>query len=226
MEPIAVDFPLRGEWMAPTTPGYKVPSHGTDLLAQTYAYDFCQINWRYPKRMQCYRKSYISALLLGVRLKECLCWSQPVFAPFSGDIVESFNGIKERDPVHCIREQYEVFKNIILFKKNKISNLNILIGNHIVLRGIQCFALFAHLRTNSIKVKIGDKVKTGAKIAEVGHSGNSTMPHLHFQLMDGLSLKNAKGLPCCFRRYEVFEQGAWRNVTNGIPGRYEQIRVI
>jgi hypothetical protein len=226
MDPIIVDFPLRGEWMAPNTPGHIIPSHGTDQLAQTYAYDFMQIDWRDPKKMCYFERSYISALLIGVRLKECMCWSQPVYAPFSGDIVESFNGIKERDPVHFVREQYEVLKNLMLFRKHRISNLNILLGNYIILRSSRCFALFAHLRINSINVKIGDKVKTGEKMAAVGHSGNSTAPHLHFQLMDDLSLKRAKGLPCCFREYEVFKDGVWRKVINGIPGRYDRIRVI
>ena len=188
MEPIAVDFPLRGEWIAPNTPGYIIPSHGTDLLAQTYAYDFLQINWRYPKRLWYFEKSYFSSLFIGVRLKECMCWSQSIYAPFSGEIVESIDGIKERDPVHFVREQYEAIKNLILFKKNKLSNLNILLGNHLILRGNQCFALFAHLRMNSINAKLGDKVNTEEKIAEVGHSGNSTTPHLHFQLMDLLFL--------------------------------------
>jgi hypothetical protein len=225
MEPIVVDLPLRGEWMAPNTPGHIIPSHGTDLLAQTYAYDFLQINWRYPKRMWYFEKPYFTVLLIGVRLNECMCWSQPVYAPFSGDIVESLDGIKERNPVHFVREQYEVLKNLILFKKNRISDLNMLLGNHIIIRGNHCFALFAHLRTNSINVKLGDTVKIGKKIAEVGHSGNSTAPHLHFQLMDNLSLNSAKGLPCCFREYEVFENGVWRKVINGIPRRYDRIRV-
>ncbi len=44
-EPITVGFPLTGEWYAANTPGYKVPSHGTDLLGQRYAYDFMQIDW-------------------------------------------------------------------------------------------------------------------------------------------------------------------------------------
>ena len=35
-----VDFPLRGEWIAPHTPGDKVPSHGTDILGQRFAFDF------------------------------------------------------------------------------------------------------------------------------------------------------------------------------------------
>ena len=44
-KPVIVEFPLRGEWMAPNTPGTKVPSHGTEQLAQKYAFDFLQIDW-------------------------------------------------------------------------------------------------------------------------------------------------------------------------------------
>lgn len=29
-EPIIVEFPLKGEWFAPNTPGTKIPSHGTN----------------------------------------------------------------------------------------------------------------------------------------------------------------------------------------------------
>ena len=35
-----VAFPLRGEWVAFNSPGDRVPSHGTDLLGQRFAYDF------------------------------------------------------------------------------------------------------------------------------------------------------------------------------------------
>ena len=31
----------------------------------------------------------------------------------------------------------------------------------------------------------GERVVAGQRLAQVGHSGNSTAPHLHFQLMDG-----------------------------------------
>jgi hypothetical protein len=27
-DPIIVEFPLQGEWIAPNTPGKKIPSHG------------------------------------------------------------------------------------------------------------------------------------------------------------------------------------------------------
>ncbi len=58
-----------------------------------------------------------------------------------------------------------------------------------------------HAKKGSILVSPGDFVQEEQKIAEVGHSGNSTAPHLHFQLMDRADLVNAKGLPCCFKNY-------------------------
>lgn len=43
-EPIIVEFPLRGEWHSPNTPGTKIPSHGTNKLGSRYAYDFIQVD--------------------------------------------------------------------------------------------------------------------------------------------------------------------------------------
>ncbi len=43
--PIIVQFPLRGEWLSPNTPGTKIPSHGTNQLGTRYAYDFIQVDW-------------------------------------------------------------------------------------------------------------------------------------------------------------------------------------
>ncbi|GEM_PF-5659200 len=53
IEPVAVRFPLSGEWCAVNTPGFKVPSHGTDQLGQRYAYDFFQIDWSREKGYRC-----------------------------------------------------------------------------------------------------------------------------------------------------------------------------
>lgn len=35
-KPIVVEFPLRGEWLSPNTPGAKIPSHGTNQAAVRY----------------------------------------------------------------------------------------------------------------------------------------------------------------------------------------------
>lgn len=59
-------------------------------------------------------------------------------------------------------------------------------GNVVVIRHPGAKGLFAtrydHFKTNSITVKEGDTVTQGQKIGEVGSAGNSTGPHLHFEV--------------------------------------------
>lgn len=56
-------------------------------------------------------------------------------------------------------------------------------GNYIAIKHSNGFtSYYAHLVNNSLKVTVGDFVKGGDRIALVGSSGNSTDPHLHFEL--------------------------------------------
>ena len=57
------------------------------------------------------------------------------------------------------------------------------------------YALYAHVQPGSLRVKLGDRVKRGQVIALLGNSGNSTEPHVHFQIADGPSFLAAEGLP-------------------------------
>ena len=219
IQPIAVRFPLSGEWCALNTPGHKIPSHGTDKLGQRYAYDFLQIDWS-QKGYKFHQASTFKCIVLGVKLQDTYCWSQPIFAPFDGEVVEVKDGLKERNPVHLVRDLAVVLKNALFFRAESNEELHSVLGNFIILKlanGV--YSLIAHARTGSIQVQKGQKVKEGEQLAQVGHSGNSTAPHLHFQLMDSPSLIEAKGLPCCFKSYQVLDQGSWVPVRNGIPAR-------
>ena len=69
-------------------------------------------------------------------------------------------------------------------------------GNHIIMDiGGGVYAMYAHFIKGSLTVKPGDKVKRGQQIAKLGNTGNSSVPHLHFQLMNGPSILEADALP-------------------------------
>ena len=48
-------------------------------------------------------------------------------------------------------------------------------------------------------VGVGDRVSAGQQVAEVGNTGNTSEPHLHFQLMDAPHVTGAAGLPWRWR---------------------------
>jgi murein DD-endopeptidase MepM/ murein hydrolase activator NlpD len=98
------------------------------------------------------------------------------------------------------------------------------LGNHVIARAGDVYAAFVHLAPGTVKVKGGQLVRTGDVLGGVGHTGNSTNPHLHFQLMDSADPLSARGVACAFREYDVLRDGRWETVANGIPGRHDRIR--
>jgi hypothetical protein len=223
LNPIVLDFPLRGEWFAPNTPGTKIPSHGTDLLGATYAYDFIGLDPQ-SRRMRYFRSGWLQYLLFGVRLQDFFGWGQPIFSAADGTVVQAQDGWPERNPVHPVRDFLLRLQNARAFTSNQAKDYRILAGNFIIVETSGRYAVYAHAQTGSILVAPGERVTAGQPLAKVGHSGNSTAPHLHFQLMDHPDPWQAQGIPCCFREYEVFQQGAWRPLQNGIPRATDRIR--
>ena len=220
-----VDFPLRGEWIAPNTPGKKVPSHGTDMLGERYAYDFVRVDLG-SRPIRFYRPSPLHYVVLGVHLQDCLGWGQPIFSVTAGVVVQAEDGWPERDPIHPARDLALRLKHARTFDVERTVDLRPLVGNYIIIGSSDGYVVYAHAQTGSIKVSSGDKVIAGQPLANVGHSGNSMAPHLHFQLMDHHDPRKAQGIPCCFRDYEVFHAGAWHLVQNGIPKDTDRIRKL
>jgi hypothetical protein len=220
---IVVDFPLRGEWIVPHTPGTKIPSHGTDMFGERYAYDFVGIETNIAGN-RFYRPSPIHYLFLGVHLQDCFGWGRPIFSATDGIVVQAEDGWPERNPVHIVRDLSIAFKNARAFKENRSTDLRLLSGNSITIESSDGYLVYAHAQSGSIKVVPGEKVLAGQELAKVGHSGNSMAPHLHFHLMDHHDPWKAQGILCCFRQYEGFQKGAWRLIQKGIPRSTDKIR--
>ncbi len=63
------------------------------------------------------------------------------------------------------------------------------------------YAFYGHCVPNSFMVDEGDDVKEGDPIALLGNSGNSSAPHLHFQIADGTDILFSYGLPFVLKKY-------------------------
>jgi hypothetical protein len=74
-------------------------------------------------------------------------------------------------------------------------------GNYVILDlGSSRYALYAHLQPGSMRVKVGDRVTKGQPLAQLGNSGNSSEPHLHFHVCDANSSLVCDGLPYVLER--------------------------
>lgn len=220
---VLVEFPLRGEWVAVNTPARRVPSHGTDVLGERYAFDFVRIDRR--RGMHQFPGGGLRYWTIGIPAESCYCWGETIHAPFDGRAVRAIDGIPERKRLHPVGDLLRALKNGLTFDPSR-SDLDRLIGNHVVLEGPGVFAAFAHLVPGSVAVEDGRAVRTGDVLGKVGHTGNSTAPHLHFQLMDRTDLRSARGVPCLFKDYEALRDGRWERVSEGVPGYMERIRKV
>jgi hypothetical protein len=72
-------------------------------------------------------------------------------------------------------------------------------GNYVVIDHLNGeYSCFGHLKMGSVKVKPGQIVKQGEVIGQIGASGDSLFPHLHYELRTGPGMKGVEGLPSYF----------------------------
>lgn len=162
---IVIDPPLRGQWAIMNPPGHPA-----------LAYDFLAVD---DKRQPYPGKYLLPHLFARISVTNIYAWSQPVYAPFNGKVIACSDGSPDRERVGLIRDLIEVF----VFRPKPGSPFSAFGGNYIVLKAGELYALFAHLRKGSVRVRVGDSVQIGQQLGEVGNSGASIQPHLHFQVM-------------------------------------------
>jgi peptidase M23-like protein len=183
--PIVIQSPLRGKnWSAANGPSNTSPHrraiiqvNGLPKIGQRYAIDWLQLG-----------DDGTSFTGAKDQNSSYHAWDQEIHAVADGKIVEVKDGIPENVP-----------------NSDKLAiqmTMDTIPGNHIIEDlGGGHFAAYAHLRPGSLKVKSGDTVHAGDVIAHLGNTGNSSEPHLHFQICDSPSFLNSDGLPFAIDKF-------------------------
>ena len=187
-------LPFRGEWWVFW--GGKTERQNYHVVApdQRHAYDL--VGWRAGAT---HKGS-------GSRNSDYWAWDRPVVAPAAGVVVTAVDGVRDNRP------------------QVEIENPRNPAGNHVVLElGNGEYALLAHMRRGSVRVKPGQRVRQGDILGRCGNSGNSSEPHLHFHLQDRATLfGGARGLPVAFAGYVA----DGRAVARGTPVQGQFLRPL
>jgi hypothetical protein len=187
-----IGFPLSGDWVAVNTPAERIPSHGTDIFGQRYAFDFVRLN---AMGTGFSRRSVLRQFIFFVRASDFLAWNEPVFAAFKGKVLAAEDGWPDRLSINAL---WQVVRATFIQGRPEPSDLRSLLGNYLLIEGSAGVALYAHLRKGSVLARKGQLVQAGEILGSVGNSGNSTMPHLHFHVMDRADPWAAEGVYCDF----------------------------
>lgn len=193
-------LPFEGPWQAVNGGGDEATSHSWEIKSQRYAYDFIFDDPGYsPDPFQHYRLDSFPSL------------GREILATCDGVVVETADDARDLlwpDPMTARTNPF-------------IKDIR---GNYVVIDyGEGEFGLYAHLKRGSVCVVPGELVKHGQVIGCCGNSGNTTEPHLHFQLQTSQDFYEAHGLPVRFSQVMVLDPAAaefaWKKVTNLLPVR-------
>jgi murein DD-endopeptidase MepM/ murein hydrolase activator NlpD len=129
-----------------------------------------------------------------------------LYAAAAGKVIESVSDVSE-DATLLQRpnETTEAYMARVHENQAKLMNSqNGPMGNHVIIdHGNHEYSLYAHMQPGSVRVRAGESVAAGALLGRLGSSGNSTEPHLHFQLCAGSSALQCNGMPVSFSNIRV-----------------------
>jgi hypothetical protein len=124
-------------------------------------------------------------------------FGKEIIAPAAGEVVLVVEGIKDNTP----GEMNPIYVP----------------GNTVIIKTANDeYLFFAHFKQHSIKVKQGQQVKQGELLGLCGNSGNSTEPHLHFQIQNVENMNKATGVKSYFDN--ILVNGELKNDYSPIKG--------
>ena len=184
--PVRIAAPLRGgRWLAAEGPGNHRSHHWGSMVAidgkltnpQRFAVDWFALD----AEDHAFRGTHAS--LTSTVDEDWFGYGQDVLAVADGVVADARDGIANGRPL-APQESPEDLTSRTLY------------GNFVVLKiGPGVFAHYAHLKAGSLMVRVGQKVRRGAVIGQLGQTGAAGAPHLHFHISDRPSFERSEGLP-------------------------------
>ncbi|MNM90840.1 putative peptidase [compost metagenome] len=146
------NYPFQGDWLVYWGGNNRFLNYHYEYEQVRYAYDFLKVKEGY---------SYEGDPKLN---HSYFAFNQPVLAPADGVVALVTDGIPDNEPVGTMNEDQPA-GNVVTIQHNN--------GE---------YSTIAHFKKGSIQVKKGDAVTTGQLLGKCGNSGNSSEPHIHFQV--------------------------------------------
>jgi hypothetical protein len=188
-EVLVLGAPFRaGLWLAHNGPGDHRAAHWGSMLVhadritvpQRYAIDFMGLDEA---------GRAVQGALAGSSNTNWPGFGREVIAVADGLVRDARDGIADNPP---------------LFEPPPPRNVELpaVGGNYVLLDlGRSRYVHYVHLQQGSVTVAPGKRVRRGDVLGRLGNSGNTNGAHLHFNVVDGLRLAEAEGLPYAFDAY-------------------------
>ncbi|MBC7987907.1 MAG: M23 family metallopeptidase, partial [Sphingomonadaceae bacterium] len=187
-------FPMEGVWFIGA--GASLHSHHRWMIAEEFGLDILRIGGDGAT----HRGD-------GSAFSDYLAYSAEVRAAAAGEVVAAVDGIAEDlGAMQRAGESDEDYnRRLLADQARRLSGGDeAIIGNHVVIRhqGDE-YSVYAHLQPGSVRVRVGQELAAGEVLGLLGSSGNSTEPHLHFQLCDGPRPLHCAGIPIAFEGFDA-----------------------
>jgi hypothetical protein len=183
-------YPFTGRWLTQNSPANRVPSHGTDLFASSFAIDFVPVDAAGGTA-----RFTLRSLLRPEPPDRFPGFGRPVLSPTNGVVV----GVHQTSPDHQSFRGLPSVGYALTQRRRAAEGWSALAGNHVMIEtGDGPLVAVCHLQRDSVPVRLGEEVRVGDVLGRCGNSGNSTEPHVHVQAIDGVDVNKAAAVPITF----------------------------
>jgi hypothetical protein len=187
LAPVLVGSPMTGDgWLAMETTsafthhdGAQITLNGVTRVPQRYAQDWILLD---PVTGQAASGNASLA-------RNYYGFGKEIHAVAPGTVMDAGDGLPDNELIYAA----------------PTPTIATLAGNFVIVDiGNKKYACYAHMVNGSVRVKKGDVVKEGQVLGLMGNSGNSDLPHLHFQVVtDNPSFLGSEGYPHVYRTFDV-----------------------